>query len=437
MNENCGVFGICCHKECFPYLRTGAFNLQHRGQKECGVATCQAGEIFWQSKHGLLKPNFPMKRQEYFKGTMGISHVSLEESQPLHILNSKLGNFAIAFSGCITNRQELQEKYDVLLTAGSSPSTEILARIIIKNRSFPEGIKKIAEEVRGGWAMVILSPTQGIYAARDPYGFRPMVLGKSIDGCAVASESVALDKTEMELVRDVRPGEIIRLERDGFGVIDQLPSPRKAFCAFEWAYTARISSIIEGRAVKGVRENTGAMLAIGDDVDGNIAAGVPMSGIGHALGYAHASGIAYDEVFEYNRYSDRSYTPLDQNQRDEIAGEKLSWIKETIKGKIIMLLDDSIVRGTQMRRLIEKLLKAGAKEVHVRIACPPLIAPCRYNISTRNMGELVAPTHPVDEIRKMLGAKTLRFNTIENFVAAIGLPREDLCLACFTGEYPL
>lgn len=436
-NENCGLFGICGDKECFLHLRTGAFNLQHRGQKFSGIATCDDEKICCRTEPGLLKPSFPKKDKENFKGSMGIAHVSLKEPQPLIVEESNLGKFAIAFSGNIANQEELEIKYDILPSRDKAKATEVLAKIIRQSKSFPEGIKKVSKEVRGGWVITILIPKEGVYVARDTYGLSPSVLGKSIDGCAVSSESVALNKIGMNIVRDVKPGEIALIERNGFQTVEQIESKRRAYCSFEWAYTARISSIIEGIPVKRARANMGAMLSREDDVEADIVAGVPMSGIGHALGYAQKAGIPFEEVFEYNRYSDRSYTPLDQKERDEVAGEKLALIEETIKGKRIVLADDSIVRGTQLRKLIFQLKEAGAKEVHLRIACPPLIAPCRYTISTRTSEELMARRHSVEEARKMIGATTLRHNAIDDFVAAIGLPKKDLCLACFTGEYPL
>lgn len=432
----CGIFGFCGNSGCFKLLRTGAFNVQHRGQKFAGIATCgEKGVIHQRVLPGLFKPNFSEATSEELSGLMGISHVSLKEPQPFLVDKSRLGSFVVCFSGNFINQGELEEKYDIF--SSKSPATEILARIIRQSESFEQGIEKIANIVKGGWAIAILVPGKGIYAARDNYGFRPMTLGKSIEGCAVSSESVALNKIGMRVVRDIKPGEIVLVEKNGFQVVSELESPRKAFCVFEWIYTARISSILEGIPVKRVRMNLGAKLAENDDVVGDITAGVPMSGIGSALGYAQRSGIPYDEVLEYNRYSDRSYVPITQDERAEIAAEKLSEIEYSLRGKKIILLDDSIVRGTQIRKLIFRLKEMGVAEVHLRISAPPLLSPCRYNISTRTSEELIARTHKVDEIRKIIEAKTLKFNSIDALIDAIGLPEEDLCLACFTGEYPL
>lgn len=432
---NCGLFAFCGNRESYPFLTTGSFHLQHRGQNFCGMSTFDGKDIcFNQPQPGLVKQHFSIDKQG-FEGKTGISHVSLTEPQPFLVERSKIGKFAVAYSGRVFNQAELEKKYQVI--SFYSPSVEILARIIRKSENVVAGIKEIAKQVKGGWAIEVLTEKGEVFVARDPFGFRPLVLGKSVDGCAAASESVALSKIGMEIARDVKPGEIIQLEENGFHTVEQIESPRIAYCAFEWAYTARVSSVIEGISVKKVRTNMGMMLAKNDDVEADIVSGIPMSGIGHALGYANGrQDIPYEEIYGYNRYADRSYIASSQKVRDGIAEEKLSEIRETIVGNRIVLVDDSIVRGTQIRKLVFGLNEAGAKEVHLRISCPKLIAPCRYNTSTRTNEELIAAKHTTEEMRKMFGATTLKFNAIDDFVKAIGLPKNKLCLACFTGEYP-
>lgn len=435
IQDNCGLFAFSGSDESYPYLTTGIFHLQHRGQNFCGISTFDGENIcFNQPKSGLVKQHFS-KGNHGFEGRAGIGQVSLTEPQPFLVERSQMGQFAVAYSGRVFNQEELEAKYGVI--SFYSPSTEILARIIRKGKNVVEGIKEIAKQVKGGWAIEVLTQEGEIFVARDPFGFCPLVLGKSVDGCAAASESVALSKVGMDIVRDVKAGEIIKLEENGFHTAGQMPSPRTAYCAFEWAYIARVSSVIEGISVKKVRTNMGMMLAKNDKVEADIVAGIPMSGIGHALGYARGRpSIPYEEIYGYNRYADRSYIASAQETRDIIAGEKLSEIKETIDGSRIILVDDSIVRGTQIRKLIFGLNKAGAKEVHLRISCPKLLAPCKYNMSTRTNEELIAVGHTTEEMRKMFGATTLKFNTVDDFVKAIGLPEDQLCLACFTGKYP-
>lgn len=435
-SDNCGVFGIFSFDDCVQDLYYGIFNLQHRGQKFCGISTLDGNRIKLVTREGLVKHGFMRTDLEMLKGKTGIGHVSLKERQPI-VLDSKLGRFALAYSGNIINSAELKMK---LKKRGHSFSTsydvETLAKLIGEGESIQDGIERMAEQAVGAYSLVILN-RGSLYAVRDPYAFKPLVLGESARGWAVSSESCALDFIGMRLTRDVEPGEIVHIDKDGFTSLGKLKSKRVAHCAFEWGYFARYDSVIDGVAVRNARNNMGAKLANGDNVKADKVSPIPMSGIGYALGYHRRSGIPYDEVYLYNRYSDRSYTPLEQALRDRIADEKLAVVKEAIKGQKIVLCDDSIVRGTQIKNKVKELMAVGAKEVHVRIGCPPLVAPCRYGVSTRSYEELIARKKSVEEIRKRIGATTLRYNTLEDFVDAIGIPREKLCLACWTGEYPL
>jgi len=373
---------------------------------------------------------------ERLEGSFGIGHVSLRDPQPI-VLDSKTGKFALAYSGNLINSAELRKK---LLDKGHSFSTgsdvEVVAKLVGEGQDIEDGIEKMMEQVKGSYSLLILNKDD-LYAVRDPYAFKPLVLGGSERGWAVSSESCAINFIKMRLVRDVEPGEIVHIGEDGIRSVKKLGSKRKAHCAFEWGYFARYDSIIDGVSVREARNRLGGKLAEGDEVNADKVSSIPMSGIGYALGYHRRSGIPYDEVYLYNRYSDRSYTPLEQAVRDGIADEKLSVIVEAVKGQKIILCDDSIVRGTQIRNKVKELMAAGAKEVHVRIGCPPLIAPCRYGISTRSYEELTARKHSIDEIRRRIGAKTLKYNALEDFVEGIGLREDSLCLACWTGEYPL
>lgn len=448
----CGIYGFNGSKDCFPVLRDGVFQLHHRGQKFSGISTTEKGKIYHKVKPKFVKESFPKEYQDWFRGEMGIAHVSAQEEQPLRIGDE----FTVAFSGKFVNQEELEEKYGVL-SSSKTPATEILARIILKARKegkdFVGAIKRINEEVRGGWILEILVPREGVYVARDPYGFRPGILGKSIDGCAVASESVAFKKTGMEIVRDLKPGEIVLLERDGFRTFDKdqlkqvIPLGRYAFCLFEWIYNARAASKIEGASVRTAQLNMGAKQAEQDDIEADIVIGIPLSGIIHALGYSRKSGIPFGWAYDFNRYSDRSYYGEGQETREEIAEDKIVELEEEIAGKRVIVVDDSLVRATQIRRLIFRLRDLGAKEVYLRTGAPALIAPCPYYISTRIFGELAAANHSLKEIGKMIGAKDFKPNKIENCIEAVleaqsperkaenPLRAEDFCTACFTGEY--
>jgi amidophosphoribosyltransferase len=276
----------------------------------------------------------------------------------------------------------------------------------------------------------------GIYAARDKRAYNPLIIGKRNGTVAVSSESCSFNNLGISIVRDVAPGEIVLLKDGDFKSIKTLKSDMLQFCTFEWVYTANASSIIEGLCVDVARRNLGAALAKRYPVKADVVAPVPNSGIGHAIGYAQESGIPYENVFIKYDYSSRSYTQPTQEERDREAKTKLIAIDPKIKGRRIVLCDDSIVRGTQMKNdLVVKLRKAGAKEIHVRIACPPLKAPCQYGISTRSKKELAATNKTVEEIRKYIDVDSLGYNTIEDIEKALGISRDKLCLSCWTDVY--
>jgi len=432
--DNCGVFGIYSNTECAKKIYYSIFKLQHRGQQYCGIVT-HLNDMHSMTHKGFVRHSFIEEEIKNLKGNFGIGHVSLKERQPV-ILFSRLGQFAIAFSGNVINRSELREK---LMKEGhsfnSETDIELLGKLISLGKDFGEGIAGLSELVKGSYSLVILTK-KGIYAARDSFGFKPLILGRNKKEYAVSSESRPFDLLNLEISRDVEPGEIVLINENGIKSIRKARSNRTAFCAFEWAYTASVDSIIEGVPVIKARKNFGMKLAKRDErIKADVVAPVPFSGIGCALGYHQASDIPYEEVFLIDRFSSRSYTPLVQKERDEEAKIKLSVIKYNVKGKKIVLCDDSIVRGTQIRNKVKELKNAGAKEVHVRIACPPLLAPCIYGTSTRSYDELAAKKYSIDKIRENIGADTLKYNTLNDFVDAIGLPEEKICLACFTGKY--
>ncbi|MCM8762069.1 MAG: amidophosphoribosyltransferase [Candidatus Omnitrophica bacterium] len=435
MEENCGVFGLfSADKQVVKDIYYGIFKLQHRGQRYCGIATYSSADIHIITHKGFVRHTFTEEDLHLLKGAVGIGHVSLKDRQPV-ILISRMGKFAIAFSGNILNSIKLRNQ---LKNEGHSFSSEtdieLLGKLISYEKDFLNGMIRLSEKVKGAYSIVMLTK-DGIYAARDPYGFKPLILGKKDGSLAVSSESRAFDILGMEILRDVEPGEIIFISKKGLNTLTKIKNSQPAFCAFEWAYTASIDSVIEGIPVIRARENFGKKLAEKDkNMSADLVAPVPFSGIGCALGYHHSSGIPYEEVFLIDRFASRSYTPLTQESRDEEARIKLSVIKENVRGKKIVLCDDSIVRGTQIQFKVMELKNAGAKEVHVRIACPPLVAPCFYGISTRSYRELAAKKFSVDGIRERIGADSLKYNTLDDFIDAIGLHKDHLCLSCFTGK---
>ncbi len=453
IQENCGVFALCSRYQCAGEIFQGIDFLQHRGQQYCGISTYD-GTIHHETHRGKAVNTFTEEELERLKGRWGIGHVSLQDRQPLRWL-TQIGEISVAVSGNVINSHELLRE---MMIRGKSflegTDVEIISKIIIEAPDIVSGISNLARKVRGAYSLVVLSK-DGIYAARDIFGFRPLILGHDEEGTrfAASSESRALQNLDMQVYRDVNPGEVVLINDEGFRTVAQLESPRRAHCAFEWAYTASMDSIIEGVYVQEARDNLGESLAQRDIDEGGITADivapVPMSGIGHALGYHKRSKINYQEVFLYNRYADRSYTQATQSDRDKMAKRKLS-ILPYVKGKRIVLCDDSIVRGTQIRYKVMDLKNAGAKEVHVRVACPPLMYPCEFGISTRSYGELLARSFMrngnivnMDQLRSLeawvadrVGADSVKFNTIEDFVASLMTERCNLCLTCFDGVSP-
>jgi amidophosphoribosyltransferase len=453
IHDNCGIFALYSNEPCSFTIFQGIDFLQHRGQQYCGIATYD-GQVHQITHHGKVLNNFTDQDLDSLPGSWGIGHVSLKERQPVK-WHSLIGEIAVAFSGNIINDEELKQE---MMRRGKAfwrgYNVELISKIILEAKDTVAGIADLAEKIKGAYSLVVLT-RDGIYAARDVYGFRPLIMGQRQGQYALSSESRALQNLDFAIVRDVRPGEIVLLNSSGFTTVRQLPSPRLAHCAFEWAYTASIDSIIDGLPVLAARNNLGAALSRRDQeeggLDADLVAPVPMSGIGHALGYHLHSRLPYQEVFLYNRYADRSYTQATQIAREKMAKRKLSVLHHAIHGKSIVLCDDSIVRGTQILNKVNDLKKAGAKAVHVRVACPPLMYPCDFGISTRTYEELMARKYryqgdiiSIDDLRQLeswvaakIGADSVKYNSLENFVVALSIPRSNLCLKCWDGLRPL
>ncbi|MEW6357675.1 MAG: amidophosphoribosyltransferase [Planctomycetota bacterium] len=441
MQDNCGVFGICSAQNCLMDLYYGTFYLQHRGQQYCGLSTYDGKEIKLRTHKGLIRATFT-DDLDGLEGYVGIGHVSLNVRQPIK-LHSRMGEFSVCFSGNIVNLNAIVAEFKSRgHSLANADEIEVMGKLIASGKDFVSGIERARRKIKGSYSLLVLT-RDGIYAARSPMGHRPLILGRRGHTVAVASESCAFNNLGISIVRDVKPGEIVRLH----GEIDLLRSEqietlktcrarRIQYCAFEWVYIANAASVIDGECVDVVRQRIGASLARRYPVEADLVAAVPNSGIGHGIGYAQESGIPYDRVFLRYDYADRSYTQSTQQEREREAQIKLIPITEKIRGKRVVLLDDSIVRGTQMKMdMARKLKNAGVKEIHVRIACPPLVAPCRYGRSTRGKDELLANRMPVEKIPKYLGVNSVGYNTIDDLVKAIGHREKDLCLSCWTGKY--
>jgi amidophosphoribosyltransferase len=431
----CGIFAFSSNnRDIKEDLYLGTFYLQHRGQEYCGLSTTDQEQIKLRTHRGLVRET--LKNDLIgLEGSMGIGSASLKDRQPIK-LYSKIGEFTICFDGNIINAQELIKELELKEhTFASQEDIEVIAQLITTGDDFVSGIEIMANRIRGSYALAILTK-DGIYVARDKHGYRPLCIGEKDGTVAVSSESCSFTNLGIPLTRDVKPGEILFIKKGKAESKKVIKSDFLQYCTFEWVYTAEISSIIDGLSVATARKNLGASLARRYPVEADVVSGVPNSGIGHALGYALESKIPFDFVFVRYGYASRSYTLPTQEERDREAKIKLLTVNPNVEGKRIVLCDDSIVRGTQMKNdLVVKLRNAGAKEVHVRIACPPLMAPCMYGISTRTKKELAAYNRSIEDIRKYIGVESLGYNTIEDMEKALGIKKDNLCLSCWTDKY--
>ncbi|MBU1027284.1 MAG: amidophosphoribosyltransferase [Candidatus Margulisbacteria bacterium] len=430
----CGIFAISAKENIVDDLFLGTFYLQHRGQKYCGLSTYDGKGINIRTHRGLVRATFTNDLVG-MGGTMGIGHTSLLDRQPVK-LDSKMGEFTICFEGNIINRKEL---IDDLKKQGhsfySDADIEIIAKLIAQGDDFVDGIERMAAKVHGAYALVILTKGK-LFAARDKHGFRPMVIGQRDGAVVVTSESCSFVNLGFEIIRDVKPGEILEIDNSRFETKKIIKADLVQYCTFEWVYTANVASIIDGQSVDIARRNLGAALARRYPVEADIVAAVPNSGIGHAIGCAQESKIPYDNVFIKYDYASRSYTQPTQAERDREAKIKLIPIPAKIKDRSVVICDDSIVRGTQMKNdLVVKLRKNGVKQIHARVACPPLKAPCMYGVATRSKDELAAHKKSIEQIREYIGVDGLAFNTLDDLGKALGRPLDQICTSCWTDIY--
>ncbi len=461
-----GIFGVVSADNCIPDLYYGTDYHSHLGTEFGGIAFIDKDmpvKKIHDISHSQFKSKF-YEGGEIISSNMAIGVISDKDPQPL-VFKSKFGEFAIACAGLITNKEALEKE---LINKGISFSeisdhdintTELVANMINQGSSIVDGIEQMYGKISGSVSLLLLTK-EGIYAARDMNGVTPLVIGEKEEAVAVASESCAFPNLGYRTRKFINPGEVVFISKKGIEVKKQGDSIKK-ICAFLWVYTGFPASDYEGINVEEVRENCGRYLAKRDDVEVDVISGVPDSGTAHAIGYSMESGKPYRRVLlKYTPGYGRSYIPPSQDVRDRIALMKLIANEQIIKGNRIILCEDSIVRGTQLKNFtINKLKDAGAKEVHVRPACPPLMFPCIYNLSTRSINELVArkairalegkdiddvseyldPNSEkykkmIEWIAKDLGVTTLRYQLIDDMVKAIGVPKEKLCTYCWTGK---
>ena len=456
IREECGVFGIYKYGAEGSYLAAqtyiGLMALQHRGQEACGIAVSRNREIFYHKDLGLVEEVFDDKIIAELTGNMAVGHVrysttgpkkSKINAQPL-VLNYAKGQLAICHNGNIVNADTLRKEYEqggaIYQTA---TDTEIIAYTIARQRigagSVENAVFRAMKILRGAYSLAIMSPNKMV-VARDPHGFRPLCFGIKDDGSFVfASESCALDAVDAEFVREVRPGEVIVVED---GQMRELTGhcgihPPK-LCIFEYIYFSRPDSTIHGQLVNDTRRMAGRFLAQKCPAQVDIVTALPDSGVPAAMGYADESGIPYVEAFGKNRYAGRTFTRPDQLSREQAVRLKLNPVKKYVEGKRIVVVDDSIVRGTTTSIIVELLREAGAAEVHLRIASPPFLYPCYYGTDVPNFDQLISHKHSVAEVCKVIGADSLAYLDLEDLhKIAPDMRDTGFCNACFTGNYPV
>ena len=444
-HEECGVFGICAPGiDVARYTFFALYALQHRGQEAAGIVTCDGQMAHVHKGMGLVSQVFNEENLRYLQGHLAIGHTRysttgasrLRNTQP-YTIETLDGPLAIAHNGNLINAPQLRRE---LLERGIGLSTSSDSEVILHLLAGAGGpdwitrIRIVLAKAEGAYALVILT-RDAIYAVRDPWGLRPLVLGRLPGGHVLASESCAFSTIGAELVREIQPGEIVRIDRNGFEIVQGAPAHKLAFCTFEQIYFARPDSLLNGKLVHQTRQKLGRQLAKEAPVSADIVVPVPDSGIPHAIGYAQKSEIPYTEGLIKSRYIGRTFIQPSDELRKVGVAMKFNPLPENLKGRRVVLVDDSIVRGNTSGPLVTMLRKAGAREVHVRVACPPIKWPCFMGVDMAGQSELIAANKSVDEICAHIGADSLAFLSLEGLMKALKT-EEGYCNACFTGRYP-
>ncbi len=451
IHEECGVFGIYTNEPSDVAAQTyfSLYALQHRGQESCGIVVNDDGVFSYHKGLGLVNQVFDRDSLEKLGlGKIAIGHVrysttggnSEANTQPLVVRHIK-GHMAIAHNGNLTNARALREEYENkgMIFHGTS-DTEVISYVITEERltaaSIEQAVERAMDRIRGAYSMLVMSPSK-LIAARDVNGFRPLCLGKLENGYVISSETCAFDSIGAEFIRDIRPGEIIVIDSNGVKSIQTHCGGKPSVCVFEYIYFARPDSVIEGASVQKARITAGKYLWEEHPVDADIVVGVPDSGLDAALGFSRASGIPYGVGFIKNRYIGRTFIQPTQAERTNSVKIKLNVVADAVKGKKVVMIDDSIVRGTTSARIVKLLRDAGAKEVHVRISCPPFVSPCYFGTDIDSKDKLIACKMSVDEIAKYIGADSLGYLSVEHVKWLTNASGLGFCTGCFTGSYPI
>ena len=452
IHEECGVFGVYLNHtaEIAPLSYAALFALQHRGQESAGIVVNDKGVFSHHKDTGLVQDVFSQSViNSLGKGNISIGHVRYSttgsnnrvNAQPLVVRHVK-GPLAIAHNGNLVNAHMLRQRYELKgAIFQSTNDTEVISYCLTEHRLKKDSIERAVEhamyDLQGAYSLMIMS-AQKLIAARDPHGFRPLVMGSLPDGGVVfASETCALDAIGAEFERDLLPGEIIVVEPEGIRSIRTHCGKKSSMCVFEYVYFARPDSILEGCSVHRARLRAGELLWKEHPVEADVVIGVPDSGLDAALGFSHASGIPYGVGFIKNRYVGRTFIQPSQEQRTTSVNLKLNAVRETVAGKRVVMIDDSIVRGTTSARIVKLLRNAGAKEIHFRVSCPPFVSPCYFGVDIDSKEHLIACRMSIPEICREIGADTLGYLSVEGVQSIAEEAKCHFCVGCFTGDYPV
>lgn len=453
IHEECGVFGIYTNMptDVAASAYFALYALQHRGQESCGIVVNERGVFKTHKGLGLVNEVFTRRvLSEFEESRIAIGHVRYSTTgnvntancQPMTVRHIK-GALAIAHNGNLINALDLRKEFEMNGAIFHSTSdTEVISYAITRERlechSIQEALEKAMYKIKGAYSLVLMSPKK-LIAARDPHGFRPLCLGElpNGEGYVVASESCAFDSIGARFVRDIKPGEIVVIDENGIESIETHCGQKSSLCVFEFVYFARPDSVIEGASVHNARLRAGHFLAKEHPVEADVVIGCPDSGLDAALGFSQASGIPYGVGFIKNRYIGRTFIQPTQGMRDNAVKIKLNVIRETVEGKRVVLVDDSIVRGTTSAKVVKLLRNAGAKEIHMRISAPPFISECYFGTDIDSKENLIANKHTVDEIAKIIGVDSLGFLSTDGVIRIAEHAGCEFCRGCFTGEYPI
>ncbi|MBS4536138.1 amidophosphoribosyltransferase [Clostridium sp. D2Q-14] len=446
LKEECGVFGIYSEniEDVSQRIYFGLVALQHRGQESAGIAICKDNRINYYKEMGLVREVFNEKTINRLKGNIGIGHVRysttgdshLRNAQPL-VVKCKENSIALAHNGNLINaneiRSEAEEKGYIYQT---TTDTEVIGSLINENyeNGLEEALIKSMKRIKGAYSLNLICDEK-LIGVRDPNGLRPLAIGKIEDGYVLSSESCAFEVVGAEYIRDVEPGEIVIIDNNGIKSI-RFAEEKKTVCSFEFVYFSRPDSALDGQSVYKSRIEAGKILSREDNVEADIVMSVPDSGTLAAIGYSEESGIPYREGLIKNKYLGRSFIEPSQKMRELLVKLKLSVLRENVENKRIVLIDDSIVRGTTSKKIIDMLRKAGAKEIHLRISSPPVKYSCYFGIDTPERENLIASSHSIEEMRKKIGCDSLLFLSEKGLLESIGL-ENNVCTACFNGNYPI